>query len=409
MAEQFLHEPADGEEEGAGRGQIEPGSLTPQAPDRDPRSGPPHPPARPTAAPCRAVTPARSSSSSVWPHCEVSTGRLHRLSTPPRLAARLKTLQPIEEARGAIVAAAEVEAHHPAEAAHLLRRDRVIRMLLEARVVDRLHPAVVRRASGRPPCALALWRSIRTDKRLQSRGRARRPRTDRARCRASCAHRGSEPSSAPAPASAPAVTSLWPFRYFVALCITRSTPSAIGCWLIGLAKVLSMTEITPRARHARATAAMSTQRSVGLIGDSNQTSFVARREDRLRPRQLLERHEARLDPELRQQVGEQVQRAAVDRGAADDFVARFDAAPSARSSSPPVRSTAPAPPRPLRAPRSSARPASPSGSRSASRGTSTIVPRCTPRPRRRSRTRTSSSRRSASSAAPRRDCAPSDW
>ena len=32
--------------------------------------------------------------------------------------------------------------------------------------------------------------------------------------------------------------------------------------------------MTPRARHAAATAAMSTQRSVGLIGDSNQTSFV---------------------------------------------------------------------------------------------------------------------------------------
>ena len=35
------------------------------------------------------VTPARASSSSEWPHCDVSTGRLQRLSTPPRLAARL--------------------------------------------------------------------------------------------------------------------------------------------------------------------------------------------------------------------------------------------------------------------------------------------------------------------------------
>ncbi len=52
-------------------------------------------------------------------------------------------------------------------------------------------------------------------------------------------------------------------------------PSASGCWLIGLANVLSMTEITPRAWQARPTAAMSTQRSVGLIGDSNQTSLVA--------------------------------------------------------------------------------------------------------------------------------------
>ena len=63
--------------------------------------------------------------------------------------------------------------------------------------------------------------------------------------------------------------------YFVTLCITRSTPRAIGCWLTGLANVLSTTDRTLRARHAEATAAISTQRSVGLIGDSNQTSFVA--------------------------------------------------------------------------------------------------------------------------------------
>ena len=37
---------------------------------------------------------------------------------------------------------------------------------------------------------------------------------------------------------------------------------------------LSIAEITPRALHALATAAMSTHRSVGLIGDSNHTSFV---------------------------------------------------------------------------------------------------------------------------------------
>ncbi len=45
-------------------------------------------------------------------------------------------------------------------------------------------------------------------------------------------------------------------------------------WLIGLAKVLSIAEITPAFLHAAATARTSTQRSVGLIGDSNQTIFV---------------------------------------------------------------------------------------------------------------------------------------
>ena len=76
------------------------------------------------------------------------------------------------------------------------------------------------------------------------------------------------------PVTTPPVTSLWPFRYFVALCIARSTPSASGCWLIGLAKVLSMTDSTPRARQAAAIRRTSTQRSVGLIGDSNQTIRV---------------------------------------------------------------------------------------------------------------------------------------
>jgi hypothetical protein len=43
---------------------------------------------------------------------------------------------------------------------------------------------------------------------------------------------------------------------------------------MGLANVLSMAEITPAARHASAIVRMSTQRSVGLIGDSNHRTFV---------------------------------------------------------------------------------------------------------------------------------------
>ncbi len=75
-------------------------------------------------------------------------------------------------------------------------------------------------------------------------------------------------------ATAPAVTSLWPLRYFVALCMTTSTPSASGCWFTGLANVESRTLSTPCARHTSATRRMSMQRSVGLIGDSNQSSLV---------------------------------------------------------------------------------------------------------------------------------------
>ena len=63
--------------------------LTSQAPDRDPRSGRRHPRGRPTAAASPSSRPPPRSCSSVWPHCDVSTGRLIRLSMPPRLAARL--------------------------------------------------------------------------------------------------------------------------------------------------------------------------------------------------------------------------------------------------------------------------------------------------------------------------------
>ena len=60
----------------------------------------------------------------------------------------------------------------------------------------------------------------------------------------------------------------------MALCIERSTPSANASWFSGDANVLSSTDSTPRARHAAATVRMSTQRNVGLVGDSNHTTRV---------------------------------------------------------------------------------------------------------------------------------------
>ncbi len=76
------------------------------------------------------------------------------------------------------------------------------------------------------------------------------------------------------PDSAPPVTSLCPFRYLVALCIDRSMPIESTGWLSGPANVLSITDNTPAFLHPAAIPRTSTQRSVGLIGDSNQTSFV---------------------------------------------------------------------------------------------------------------------------------------
>ena len=51
-------------------------------------------------------------------------------------------------------------------------------------------------------------------------------------------------------------------------------PISSGRWLMGLAKVLSITLVTPRDRHAFATRRTSTHRRCGLFGDSNHKSRV---------------------------------------------------------------------------------------------------------------------------------------
>ena len=53
-----------------------------------------------------------------------------------------------------------------------------------------------------------------------------------------------------------------------------SAPSASGCWRYGVANVLSTTTFAPRSWASRATAAMSTIVSRGLVGVSTHTSLV---------------------------------------------------------------------------------------------------------------------------------------
>ena len=98
--------------------------------------------------------------------------------------------------------------------------------------------------------------------------------------------------SGAAPASAPAVTSLCPFRYFVAECMTRSTPSAIGCWLIGLAKVLSMADIDAARAAGRGDVAdvHAAQRRIDRRLEPEDPR--RRSDDALRRGQILERREA---------------------------------------------------------------------------------------------------------------------
>jgi len=73
--------------------------------------------------------------------------------------------------------------------------------------------------------------------------------------------------------SAPPTVSECPPTYFVVECITMSAPSSIGRVSIGVAKVLSTTEIAPALRARAHTAAMSTSFSVGFVGVSSHTIF----------------------------------------------------------------------------------------------------------------------------------------
>ena len=73
----------------------------------------------------------------------------------------------------------------------------------------------------------------------------------------------------------PPMLSLWPFRYFVVLCRTRSQPNASGRCSAGLANVLSTTTATLRRWATSAAAARSVSVIIGLVGVSSRSSRVA--------------------------------------------------------------------------------------------------------------------------------------
>src|SRR6266571_5069324 len=77
------------------------------------------------------------------------------------------------------------------------------------------------------------------------------------------------------PEMAPASTSLWPARYLVHDWMDRSAPSSSARWFIGVAKVESMSRLTPRNRsRTSASARRSATRRYGLVGDSETISRV---------------------------------------------------------------------------------------------------------------------------------------
>ena len=81
-------------------------------------------------------------------------------------------------------------------------------------------------------------------------------------------------SSSRTATTTPPTLSLWPFRYLVVLCVTRSAPNSIGRCTYGLANVLSTTTATPRVWAASEAAARSVSRSVGFVGVSRNSIFV---------------------------------------------------------------------------------------------------------------------------------------
>ena len=70
--------------------------------------------------------------------------------------------------------------------------------------------------------------------------------------------------------SAPPMMSEWPFRYLVAECMTMSAPRLSGCWLHGVAKVLSTTSFSPRAFAIFDRPSISASFISGLVGVSAQ-------------------------------------------------------------------------------------------------------------------------------------------
>ena len=197
--------------------------------------------------------------------------------------------------------------------------------------------------------------------------------------------------------AAPAVRSPWPPRYFVAECTTTSAPSSIGRCSQGVAQVLSTISRASTGRAISASAATSTARWFGFDGVS-----VTRRRVRgptaaaVRARSVMSTKRAH--GEASELVGEQRERAAVERAVGDDVVARLEQRPEhgRHRAHGPRRSRAR--PRRPRARRAAPRAPPRSGCRAGRRRSRPACPRSARCRRPRARTRRSSSGTAAGSA-----------
>ena len=149
--------------------------------------------------------------------CEIS------VSTPPRLSASDISLKRVQH-RSRRLDRSDVERDQPAEAAHLLLRQRVMRMVGQAGIDHRLHlgwSRDTRRAPGRwrwcAPCgSAASWCRA---------GPARNPSARGSRPAAFCTNFIHSTSSWCLRTTMPPTLSLWPLRNFVVLWRTMSAPS----------------------------------------------------------------------------------------------------------------------------------------------------------------------------------------
>ena len=172
--------------------------------------------------------------------CVIVAGWEMSVSTPPRLSASAHQPDGVQHAPRRFERS-ELERQHAAEPAHLPSGQLVLRMRRQPGIVDRADLRMRRQelapAPGRCRCAAACgaaasWcRAAPATNRTGRGSRLRRSaRTSATRCR----RRASSMTTPP-------MLSLWPFRYFVVLCVTRSAPNSIGRWTYGLANVLSTT------------------------------------------------------------------------------------------------------------------------------------------------------------------------
>ena len=172
-----------------------------------------------------------------------------RLSTPPSEVARFHKLTRAAVAIAGALAAGDLDRQHGAEAAlHLARGDVVAGMLRQARVEHAGDVRMRRQALGERLSARRLRRRAQMQRAHAAHQEIglERPE-DRALALADRRRCALQNASCRAVTSAPATTSEWPFRIFVAACMTMSAPSASGRVCTGEAAVESTASRAPAA------------------------------------------------------------------------------------------------------------------------------------------------------------------